>query len=91
MAHPAEYSLNDTDTEKLVASLKKEGLEAIECIHPSQDILYSNKLISLAKQYDLKLTGGSDFHGKSDEGIDLGVGGENMLIPESFLIGLGIT
>lgn len=91
LAHPAEYELSDTDTERLVISLKKEGLNAIECIHPSQDILYSNKLISLAKQYALKQTGGSDFHGKNDDGTDLGIGGENMLIPESFLIGLGIT
>ena len=85
LAHPAEYGLNDTETENLVVSLKKEGLDAIECIHPSQSIIYSHKMMNLAKQNNLSLTGGSDFHGKNDEGIDLGMGGEDMLIPESFL------
>lgn len=85
LAHPAEYGLSDTETESLITSLKKEGLEAIECIHPSQGVLYSHKMMNLAKQNNLKLTGGSDFHGKNDDGTDLGVGGEDMLIPESFL------
>lgn len=88
LAHPCEYGLSDTDTENLVISLKKEGLNAIECIHPSQDIPYSHKLMNLANQYDLKPTGGSDFHDKCNDEIDLGAGGDNMLIPESFLMGL---
>lgn len=84
LAHPAECGLNDTETEYLVTTLKKAGLDAIECIHPSQDALYSHKMMNLAKQYNLRLTGGSDFHGKNNDGIDLGIGGEGMLIPESF-------
>lgn len=90
LAHPGEYNLDDTDTESLIVSLKKEGLDAIECIHPSQDTLYAHKLMNLAKLHALKLTGGSDFHGKNDDGIDLGLGGENMSIPESFLKDLHI-
>ena len=90
LAHPAEYGLNETETESLVISLKREGVDAIECIHPSQGVLYSHKIMKLAKSNDLSLTGGSDFHGKNDDGIDLGIGGEGMLIPEHFLAGLGV-
>ena len=90
LAHPAEYGLNDTEIENLIISLKREGLEAIECIHPSQDAQYSFKMMQLAKTNGLKLTGGSDFHGNNDDGIDLGLGGNDMLIPESFLMGLGV-
>lgn len=90
LAHPAEYGLNDTETESLIISLKREGLDAIECIHPSQDVLYSHKIMDLAKRNNLKPTGGSDFHGKNDDGIDLGIGGEDMLIPEMFLKGLSV-
>jgi len=88
LAHPAEYRLNAAETESMVRALKREGLDAIECIHPSQDASYSQKLQNYAKQYNLCMTGGSDFHGKSEDGIELGVGGENMLIPESFLRGI---
>ena len=90
LAHPAEYGLNETETESLVISLKRAGLDAIECIHPSQGVLYSHKIVNLAKQNGLSLTGGSDFHGKNDDGIDLGIGGEDMLIPEDFLAELGV-
>jgi len=85
LAHPAEYRLNDIETENLVISLKREGLDAIECIHPSQDVQYSKKMRKLAKQCDLKLTGGSDFHGRNEDGIDMGLGGNDMLIPADFL------
>lgn len=79
LAHPAEYGLNDAETEKLILSLKKEGLDGIECIHPSQDSRFSDKMMKLAKQNNLYITGGSDFHGNKDDGIDLGIG---MFIPE---------
>lgn len=85
LAHPAEYGLSDAETESLVLALKNEGLDAIECIHPSQDALYFEKLKNLVKQNNLCMTGGSDFHGKSEDGIELGVGGDNMQIPEIFL------
>lgn len=85
LAHPGEYKLDDTETERLIISMKKEGLDAVECIHPSQDTLLAHKLMNLAKLHDLKLTGGSDFHGPNDNGIDLGQGGKNMSIPEVLL------
>ncbi len=88
LAHPAEYRLSDAETESLVRALKREGLDAIECIHPSQDSSCSHKLKNHAKQHNLCMTGGSDFHGKSEDGIELGVGGDNMLIPENFLRGI---
>lgn len=90
LAHPAQYGLDHLETESLIRSLKNNGLDAIECIHPSQDISYTQKIMNLAKENNLALTGGSDFHGIIDDGIDLGVGGDEMLIPESFLTGLGV-
>lgn len=85
LAHPAEYGLNDHETEILVKNLMDHGLEAIEVIHPSQDSMYSKKLQDIAIKNHLAFTGGSDFHGNHDSGIDLGVGGENRMIPDSFL------
>lgn len=90
LAHPGEYGLNDTETERLVRCPAEDGLDAIECIHPVHSFAYSQKIITLSKQYNLTLTGGSDFHGKNDAGTDLGMGGDRMLIPESFLAKLHI-
>ena len=64
MAHPYQVGLDDDALEALVRSLKGFGLDAIECYHsghtPQQTAFY----LSLAKRYDLHVTGGSDFHGE---------------------------
>ena len=83
-AHPAQCGLCDEELEILVGYLVGEGLDAIECIHPSHDILYAHKMMNLASEYHLMRTGGSDFHGKSATGIDLGMGGDQMAIPQEF-------
>ncbi|MBQ8798995.1 MAG: PHP domain-containing protein [Lachnospiraceae bacterium] len=85
LAHPAEYKLSDTDTETLIQAFIRDGLDAVECIHPSQDTAYAQKLIHIADKNNLLRTGGSDFHDKHENGIDLGLGGDGMVIPESFL------
>lgn len=88
LAHPAEYGLNDNQTEILIKNLMDYGLEEIEVIHPSQDTIYSKKLQDIATKNNLAFTGGSDFHGSNDNGVDLGLGGENMMIPDSILANL---
>lgn len=88
LAHPAEYGLNDNEIEILIKNLMDYGLEAIEVIHPSQDTIYSKKLQDIATKNNLAFTGGSDFHGSNDNGVDLGLGGENMMIPDSILANL---
>ena len=88
LAHPAEYKLGNVDTEFMINSMIQEGLDAIECIHPSQNTEYTKMLMDIAERKNLFLTGGSDFHDLNENGIDLGCGGDNMVIPESFLCNL---
>ncbi|MDE6420167.1 MAG: PHP domain-containing protein [Lachnospiraceae bacterium] len=88
LAHPAEYGLTDDETELLVKNLMDYGLEAIEVFHPSQDSVYSKKLQDIAIKNKMAFTGGSDFHGNPNGDITLGMGGENMMIPDSILANL---
>ncbi len=88
LAHPAEYRLENTDTEQMINSMLQDGLDAIECIHPSQNARYARILMDIAVKKNLFQTGGSDFHGPNESGIELGCGGDNMVIPESFLCNL---
>ena len=85
LAHPAEYKLDDSDTEKLIDSCVEHGLDAIECIHPSHDKSWMRRLKNIANQNHLLMTGGSDFHGTNTPNIDIGVGGDGVTIKESFL------
>ena len=84
LAHPGEYGLSGGEAEHLIRELTECGLDAVECIHPSQDAAYAQSLVHIASKYRLSLTGGSDFHGNR-EGGGLGRGGDRMRIPESFL------
>lgn len=88
LAHPAEYELSDSETESLIRHLTGQGLDAVECIHPTQNTAYTQNLMRIASKYRLSLTGGSDFHESREDGAGLGTGGDEMRIPESFLAGL---
>lgn len=85
LAHPAEYKLENAETEAMIDSMIPEGLDAVECIHSSQNTAYTQMLTDLAHRKHLLLTGGSDFHGPNGHGIVLGCGGDGMVIPESYL------
>ncbi len=58
MAHPWLY-----DSVELIPELAGLGLDGIEVWHDSANEEQTDKLIEIAKKYDLCMTGGSDFHG----------------------------
>ena len=58
LAHPYMY-----DSVDLIPELVECGLDGIEIWHPSNDEERVNALIAIAKEHDLVMTGGSDFHG----------------------------
>ncbi len=60
--------------ELLMRELRAAGLDGIEEIHPSQDPGARKRIRRLARELELKLTGGSDFHGAASPGVRLGVG-----------------
>lgn len=43
------------------------GLDGIEYRHPSNDENAKQKILELSKQYNLFLTGGSDYHGTNNK------------------------
>lgn len=57
LAHPKFLKRNS------VEEIIELGIDGIEVNYPDQDEELKNKLRMLAKQYDLIITGGSDFHG----------------------------
>ena len=82
MAHPL---LNLTYDEMLVflKEAKEAGLDAIETHYTEFDEDMTKTALSLAKQFDLKQSGGSDYHGKAKPGISLGIGRGNLVVPYS--------
>lgn len=82
LAHPILYKLSLPKLEELIGDLNAHGLVGIEAIYSTYNRADEALIRKLAKQYGLKLSGGSDFHGKNKPYIDLGVGRGNLNVPD---------
>lgn len=72
LAHPYIYKLSEKELESLIKNLKQNNIDGIECYYPSNTINQTNRLLNLAKKYNLKITAGSDFHGDNRKEVTLG-------------------
>ena len=86
LAHPPLYHMSRERLDKLVASLKDVGLMGIESLYSTYTNQDERDMIRLAKEYDLLLSGGSDFHGANKPNLDLGTGYGKLFVPEEYLI-----
>jgi predicted metal-dependent phosphoesterase TrpH len=86
LAHPVRVKGN---VPALMPELCGAGLNAIEAYHSDHDAAHTEQYLSLAAQYGLMVTGGSDFHGAVKPGVMLGTGcGGNLRIPAELLANL---
>lgn len=85
LAHPFEYKIEDTIT--LIDNLRKEAnLDGIECFHPSaEEKRKSDILVTYARENNLFISGGSDYHGKIKPDIDIGIGRGNLNISKDII------
>lgn len=85
LAHPLLYGFSRKHLEEVVNRLRQAGLDAIEALYSCNRPAETQEMIQLAKQYHLKITGGSDFHGTFKQGLNMGDGYGNLEVPYSVL------
>ena len=85
LAHPFQYRLDDASLRELIEFCMEHGLEGIECRYSGYDAEKVAYLESLAAEYGLVRTGGSDFHGAVKPEILLGRGKGELEVPYAFL------
>lgn len=88
LAHPLLYKMSGRRLEAVVADLAAGGLAAIEAYystHSQADVKYVK---TLAEKNNLKLSGGSDFHGTNKPKLDLGRGYGDLKVPYEVLLEL---
>lgn len=85
LAHPFQYKLSMPDLTALIERLKKSGLYGIEALYSTYTRMEEDLAKSLAHRYNLKITGGSDFHGTNKPDISIGSGTGNLSIPYELL------
>lgn len=86
LAHPTLYKMTMHQIELAIKELINYGLKGVESIYPLYTNQQESDLKAIAKKYNIKITGGSDFHGANKPNIDLGTGiGKNIFIPYEIL------
>ena len=88
LAHPLLYHMSDERLQVLISRLKKAGLIGIEAVYSTYSPSDERKMRKLAKENNLSISGGSDFHGLAKPKLDLATGYGNLFIPEEILINL---
>ena len=84
LAHPFEYKFKDTI--EFINDLRKEKeLDGIECFHPSANQEQRKILVEYAKNNNLYISGGSDYHGSPKPDIEIGVGRGDLNISKEIL------
>ena len=90
LAHPMLYHLQEQELRILVERMKAEGAVGIEAIYPTYTEEEEQLVRRLAKEFDLCISGGSDFHGAHKPGLDLAVGYGKLYVPDEVLENLRV-
>ena len=81
LAHPGLYHYDDQEMDNLIARLKNQGIDGIECFYSRHLKKQIFKYIQLIKKYNIKTSIGSDYHGeKIKPDIELGIKFEERYI-----------
>ena len=84
LAHPYQYKF--TDTEKFLDKIYDEvAFDGIECFYTTFSKEQTNYLVNFAKERNLLISGGSDYHGTNKENHNLGVGRGNLKISKDII------
>ena len=80
LAHPKSLELSEKEFLILLKEMISCGLKGIEVYHSSHSKEEMDYYLEIANKYNLLISGGSDFHGKSVEpDIELGTGKDNNI------------
>ena len=81
-AHPGRFIAEESEEPaELFAEIAHQGCLAIECFHRDHTIDQAERYAHVARGLGLGVTGGSDFHGPSPNGVPLG----GLRLPDSLL------
>ncbi len=85
LAHPVLYHLRTEQMNKLISYLCRSGIAGLEAIYSTYSSGEEIQMRKLAKENNLIISGGSDYHGANKPGIELGTGRGKLFVPEDVL------
>lgn len=87
LAHPF-LNLDEAGLREFLVEAKKAGLDGMEVCYPLFDRERTELAHTIAEEFDLLPSGGSDFHGTNKPHISLGTGRGELAVPEEWLLKL---
>lgn len=90
LAHPFQYKFDDTE-DFLNKIYSETSLDGIECFYTTFTNEQTEYIKEFAKERNLLISGGSDYHGKNKQNYHLGIGNGNLNISEEILENYNIT
>ena len=84
LAHPFE-ELDEPALRRFLQQAKPYGLDGMETEYAKYDEETVQKLKDIAREFGMKESGGSDFHGDRRKGTYLGIGRGNLRVSKTFL------
>ncbi len=85
LAHPCLYHLPRETLLRMIGEMKEAGLVGIEALYSRNKAGDEADYRAIAEQFDLLLSGGSDFHGAPKPDIALGCGTGDLCVPYELL------
>lgn len=87
LVHPKSLKLNETDFAFFAKELKDAGLIGIEAYNPHNTEEQRQRFLSICQDLEIIATIGSDYHGRSQDNIEIGYGvNENLKISDFTVI-----
>ena len=87
LAHPF-LNLDETELRSFLPEAVNAGLDGMEVLYPKYSPEETALAQSIAEEFGILPSGGSDFHGDNKPGISLGVGRGELRVSCNFLTGL---
>lgn len=85
MAHPFTLNLSLMALRALLLELSRSGLEGIEAYYAEHKPEMQDLYLKMAAEYNLLVTGGTDFHGALTPMLKIGCGFGSLHVPDSLL------
>jgi 3',5'-nucleoside bisphosphate phosphatase len=83
LAHPGLVEVDGQERQGLIAELCEMGMGGLEIYYPQHSPEEIAAFEALAKAHDLRVTGGTDFHGANTPGIEMGCAKGDFHVPFS--------
>ena len=85
-AHPfTRGHYTNLQMRRIAVELKDRGLDGVDAYYPLHTPTQVRTALQMARDFELLVSGGSDFHGSRFKKIDLGVGYGNLKVPDELL------